>query len=121
MNPTENLNQQFRLAEALRKEARDGGPQDPRVTELVTLVLKLNTYVSELGFYPRAVPQHPRPPILRAKYDQFQRDWQAMKYDLHLRFGQAFCNYFGIRDQELFSCGDRETELRLAEKYVEAP
>lgn len=37
----------------------------------------------------------------------------------HYRFGQAFCNYFEIKDPELFYCvDDEEAGYMIFRKYI---
>ena len=55
-----------------------------------------------------------RQPITPADYDQWKRDyiWEA----LHgIRYGQSFCNHFGITDNHLFYApGD----IAWCDKYI---
>ena len=55
-----------------------------------------------------------RQPITSADYDQWKRDyiWEA----LHgIRYGQSFCNHFGITDNHLFYApGD----IAWCDKYI---
>ena len=55
-----------------------------------------------------------QPPINRGDYDQWRKDyiWEA----LHgIRYGQSFCNHFGITDNHLYyASGD----IAWCDKYI---
>lgn len=51
-------------------------------------------------------------------YTDFQVLWSQKRFD-HQRYGQAFCNYFGITNSELFYSNDGTKIQKMIHEYLE--
>lgn len=51
-------------------------------------------------------------------YTDFQVLWSQHKFDTQ-RYGQAFCNYFGITNPELFYSNDGPRIQKIIHDYLE--